>query len=342
MKKLDIPLLFRELVKQDQDENIVGAGLGHKYMRGKDTGENAVTVLVRKKVPRNELKRGSIISRKIGNLPTDVIEVGDIQLQNDRDDHNDRTKALRPAQPGVSIGHYKVSAGTFGAVVRDRSTGEILILSNNHVLANLTNGTDGRAIKGDPVLQPGLYDGGEKESSTIAYLHRFIPLYRDINRPNCKIAHMFESFLNAGIRYFQPHYRVQILRESEKLNRVDCAVAVPVHPDAINPEILELGLIKGVKEPQIGMKIKKSGRSTGITSSHVIATDVTFKVGISQHEYGIFTDQVLAGPMSMPGDSGSIILTDDNYAVGLLFAGSEQATMLNKIANVLDSLNIIF
>ena len=46
--------------------------------------------------------------------------------------------------------------------------------------------------------------------------------------------------------------------------------------------------------------------------------------------------------MSMPGDSGSLVLTEDNFAVGLLFAGSEQATMLNNIEYVLDRLNITF
>lgn len=63
---------------------------------------------------------------------------------------------------------------------------------------------------------------------------------------------------------------------------------------------------------------------------------------MNHHEYGIFTDQILAGPMSMPGDSGSLVLTNDNFAVGLLFAGSEQATMLNKIGHVLEQLDITF
>nr|WP_201767350.1 hypothetical protein [Sporomusa ovata] len=63
---------------------------------------------------------------------------------------------------------------------------------------------------------------------------------------------------------------------------------------------------------------------------------------MSNQKYGIFTDQILAGPMSMPGDSGSLVLTNDNYAVGLLFAGSERATMFNKIQHVLDKLDICF
>ncbi|MBI2897951.1 MAG: hypothetical protein HYY06_30620 [Deltaproteobacteria bacterium] len=38
------------------------------------------------------------------------------------------------------------------------------------------------------------------------------------------------------------------------------------------------------------------------------------------------------------GDSGSLVLDGDRYAVGLLFAGDDEATDLNPIAHVLDQL----
>lgn len=123
---------------------------------------------------------------------------------------------------------------------------------------------------------------------------------------------------------------------------MDCAVAKPINDDIIQADIFEFGEIAGVKEVKVGMAVKKSGRSTGVTHSLVLATDVILKVALDNREYGVFADQVLAGPMSMPGDSGALVLTEDNYAVGLLFAGSEQVTMFNRITNVLDALNIIF
>ena len=64
---------------------------------------------------------------------------------------------------------------------------------------------------------------------------------------------------------------------------------------AISAEILDVGLINGVREPKPGMMIKKSGRSTGLTYSIVLATAVTFEVGVSHTESGLFVDQVLAG-----------------------------------------------
>lgn len=337
MSKVDIPSIFRELLKIDNlNNNIVGVGQGHKYVRGENTGKKVLTILVKKKYCISDLQRNTIVPKTMDSIATDIIEVGEITLLQDRVTFN------RPAQPGMSLGHYKISAGTFGAVVKDKSTGELLLLSNNHVLANITNGNDARAQIGDPIIQPGLYDGGNLENSTLAHLVRFVPLYSERGSSRCKIAQTFEMLLNKCIRIFQPKYQVQVLRESEKFNLVDCAVAKPVNPEDISAEILEIGVVAGVKEAALGLPIKKSGRTTGITSNQVLATNITIKISMHSQNYGIFTDQILAGPMSMPGDSGSLVLTNDNYAVGLLFAGSEQATIFNKIDYVLDKLDVSF
>lgn len=324
--------LYRELAQVD---NVVGIGRGHKWVRGENTGKPATIVLVRKKYPKGDLRRAAVLPRKVGGAVTDIIEVGDIQLQS-----AERTDGSRPARPGVSIGHYQVSAGTFGAVVTDRDSGQKLILSNNHVLANLTNGNDERAKLGDPILQPGVYDGGDSKASVIGHLERFIPLYRDTVVPQCRIANLFAAIINKAIKMLQPHYRIEVMRDSEKVNMVDCAVAIPVSSEAITGEIMEIGALDGVKEPQLGLAVKKSGRSSGLTYSIILAVDVTLRVGVSPGAYGIFGGQVLAGPMSMPGDSGSLVVSEDNYAVGLLFAGSEQATMFSPINRVLDALNV--
>ena len=65
-------------------------------------------------------------------------------------------KMTRPLRIGASIGHFKITAGTLGAFVRSRDDGSVLILSNNHVLAN-----ENKAKKGDHILQPGDFDGGQ-------------------------------------------------------------------------------------------------------------------------------------------------------------------------------------
>jgi hypothetical protein len=43
---------------------------------------------------------------------------------------------------------------------------------------------------------------------------------------------------------------------------------------------------------------------------------------------------------SAGGDSGSVGVNDNGYVVGLLFAGSDEVTMYNPIADVLSNLKI--
>ena len=47
-----------------------------------------------------------------------------------------------------------------------------------------------------------------------------------------------------------------------------------------------------------------------------------------------FIDQIVTTCISAGGDSGSLVSTLDNVAVGLLFAGSSVATIINQIENV--------
>lgn len=314
--------------------NVVGVGKGYKSVRGEVTQKPALVVLVEKKLPASRLERGARVPQVLDEAETDVLEVGELRLLG-------RTDYRRPAQPGMSIGHYKITAGTFGAVVKDRKTGEPLILSNNHVMANISNGSDGRAKIGDPILQPGPYDGGTSEQ-VIGYLERFIPINPVVQEVTCTRALRVEKILNRLVHLVRPYYQVRMQKITAAANIVDCAVARPVKKDAIRPEILDLGPVQGVREPQLGMEIVKSGRSSGITRSTIRVLQATVKVVLEEGLTGLFSDQFVTGPIAQPGDSGSLILDKENYAVGLLFAGSDQTTVGNYIQNVLDRLEVEF
>ena len=121
---------------------------------------------------------------------------------------------------------------------------------------------------------------------------------------------------------------------------IDAAVAKPVKPEFVTTDIVGLGEITGICEPRIGMAVKKSGRTSGITSSEINAMDVVIKVMLGPQEEATFYEQILTGPMARPGDSGSIVVNDEMKAVGLLFAGSDQATLVNPITNVLKLMQI--
>jgi hypothetical protein len=214
----------------------------------------------------------------------------------------DRTALIRPALAGVSIGHYRGGAGTFGAVVYDRKTGEPLILSNNHVLANTSLTDEKRGEIGDSIVQPAVMD---KKSKELGVLAKYVPL-----NP-----------------YPSP-------------NVVDCALAKPLSEQDISPEILEIGTVAGVCEPVVGMEIKKSGRTTGYTTGKIRALNATINVSYGNGQTIKFEKQIVASPMSRPGDSGSLVLNRENKAVGLLFAGSDLSTIINPINYVLEMLGV--
>ena len=71
-----------------------------------------------------------------------------------------------PIRPGISVAHEGITAGTLGAIVYDRQTGQPYILSNWHVLQG------GRGNIGDRVLQPGPRDAGTRRRDTVGRVVR--------------------------------------------------------------------------------------------------------------------------------------------------------------------------
>jgi hypothetical protein len=313
-------------------ENVVGLGVGYKETKGVKTDRLALVVMVRKKVSAEELKEGDVIPAEIEGVITDVIEVGEIvALQA-------RTDRWRPAPGGVSIGHYKITAGTLGVLVRDVETGEILILSNNHVMANSNDAT-----RGDPILQPGPYDGGTTED-TIANLERFVSIQFESEPPPipCPFSKAAAGIANFFARLVGSKHRLLPV-VIQQANQVDGALAKPVDPDVVKNEILEIGSVMEDTEAELGMEVKKSGRTTGLTTGTVQLLDASVQVGYGGGKTALFTNQILTTNMSQGGDSGSLLVDGEgSKAVGLLFAGSDQVTIHNPIGFVKDALKVRF
>ncbi len=331
---------IRRVLKKAQERffplpNVVGVGIGYKKTAQKRTDSLSVVVYVTQKEKHRDLAPTEIIPRSIDEVPTDVVEIGEVKLLTER-----RGK-MRPAQPGISIGHRHITAGTFGALVRDSKTHEALILSNNHILANATDGQDGRAKIGDTILQPGPYDGGTGDDA-IGVLQRFVPIHAELRIPECSVAKLAERVENRILNLVRPDYQVQFLKTETRGNLVDCALAKPFSSRLVNPEILEIGNIKGSGTMEPGMQVQKSGRTTGLTRGEVKTIATSLRVQIAPGSYALFTDQAVSNIKSAGGDSGSLVLDKDNKAVGLLFAGSEKFTIINQISNVLGQLDIVF
>jgi len=303
--------------------NVVGVALGTKQVSGVDTGDRAVTVLVENKVSADLLAETDRIPADLDGVPTDVQYVGvitagggpaaaasgvaDPGLQ-DADPLTLR-KRVRPAFGGLSIGHYQITAGTLGTCCYDLNPfpsvpRRYYVLSNNHVLANSNN-----AKTGDPILQPGPFDGGTPANDTIARLSRFVPI----------------RFISGSQAPF---------------NYVDAAVAEGRFED-LDRRIYWVGDVKRIYvAPALGMTVEKCGRTTNFTTGRVININATVDVNYGGGRVARFRNQIITTNMSAGGDSGSLVCDLDEGAVGLLFAGSPEITVLNNIAYVQTLLGI--
>jgi hypothetical protein len=229
-------------------------------------------------------------------------------------DGADLQRRVRPLRPGLSISHPDVSAGTLGGFVRRPGADGLLMLSNNHVLAD-----SDAATEGDPVFQPGVADGGTA-TDRVGALSTFIRLDGDPG-----------TLVDAAVAVLDP--------------------GVGADPGAYPGGAL-LATVAAVDDVDPDERVEKLGRTTGHTHGRITAVEVD-GVGV-QYDDGVhtFDDQVeiegLTGAFSAGGDSGSVIWRSrDRAPLGLLFAGSTQGgsagggvTFANPLATVLRTLDV--
>jgi len=310
---------IKQVISQNRSKiqkfsNITGFGPGLKISQNKVTNERCVIVTVKRKIDDDKISKFKMrsVPKEIDGIKTDVIQATPYFLSSNTDH-------IRPARPGSSIGHYDITAGTFGLLVKDNKTGKKMILSNNHVLANMN-----KAWVGDPILQPGPIDGGNLIDDSIAKLSKFIPF-------------RFTRFVLGSDREFN------LLIEGT--NIVDCAVAEVLRDDSVSSDIIDIGQPNGIAKPEEGMMVQKSGRTTGHTRGQILSVDYESSVGMHEGGGAYFTHQTLISSptgFSAGGDSGSCILNDQNKAVNLLFAGSDEdnITIANNLETVMNFLDV--
>jgi hypothetical protein len=220
----------------------------------------------------------------------------------------------RPLLVGCSVGHFNITAGTLGAFVRSRADGSMMILSNNHVLADENTGQPG-----DMILQPGKYDGGQNPNDGVAQLTKFIPI--DFQNPNivdCAVATLLPG------------------------------IAVDLR------QLKGWGILAGVRNASVATKetVSKVGRTTDLTSGTITAIEmdnvaVQYSHGLAHFDGQIEIEGQGQAPFSRPGDSGSLVFDSSGLGTALLFAGGNQGgtnglglTYASPLQNALDGLGI--
>lgn len=302
---------------------INGYAIGRKQVGGKQKDELAITIFVNKKLSLRRLPLSNRIP-KVLRLPDDRASGGVLEfitdVQEGRFQSLEHTARERPATSGISIGHVSITAGTLGGLVKDKDSGNVVILSNNHVLANTNEG-----VAGDAILQPGPHDGGTDPDDRIATLTRFVP--------------------------------IDFAADAENL--VDAAIATPIKPvqDQVKWETKDIGAgvpaeIRHLGDADLGIYVRKTGRTTEHTQGFVHALYATVQVKYDLFQKATFVDQIIVSQspseeaFSDGGDSGSLVYDSKNKCIGLLFAGSDASdsepakTIVNPIHYVLRELNV--
>jgi hypothetical protein len=200
---------------------------------------------------------------------------------------------------GTSTGNdLECAAGTIGAVVLKGSTK--YLLSCNHVYAR-----ENAASIGEREDAPGRYDGKPRCSQT----------------PQCGTLAQFVNISFSGN------------------NTIDCAIA---QMSTSNPtSVVQSGgytASSTVASPSVGLAVKKSGRTSGLTTGTIQAINVTIQVGYTAG-VATFTGQIMTpGSFIRSGDSGSLMVTQSgNNPVGLCFAGGSGGAFANPIGPVLQA-----
>lgn len=294
----------RRLDSADPRLNVQAIGIGPKLVDNRFTGDPAIKIFVRTKLPQSEIDSANMLPRAVAGLPTDVEEIGLVQPLATR--FNPRTR-LRPARPGCSTGFqqddpFDRMAGTFGALVED-DFGRY-ILSNNHVLAD-----QNRLPFGTAIFEPGLFDGGDPDQDQIAVLDGYVPL--DLMGPNyvdCAIA-----------RLLVPEFaRADILQIGTPTGWATASLGTVVE--------------------KFG---RTTAYTKGHVASINTDVKVPYDIGSVLFQDQVAIKSLDNRPFSEPGDSGALILEiDTGVAVGLLFAGSPAISFANHIEDALAAFDI--
>ena len=292
-------------------EGVTGIGVGEQITNGQRTGTVCIRVYVSKKKPKSKVSKEQMIPAKINGIPTDVIErefvlhPAKVSLENVERMVDSTTYSTLTG--GISIGPCRavngfINVGTLGLVVEDNTSGEKMMLSNFHVMC-----VDNNWSVGDTMCQPGRVDRGSCPSDVVGTLSR-----------------------------------------SSLGGQVDCAVS-EITDRPHNDNITEIGNIEGTNLPVLNEQVRKRGRTTELTYGFV--DDISATVSVD-YENGIgvvtLTNQIMievdsaqSTQFGNSGDSGSVVVNENNEVIGLYFAGTSDgawgvANPINAVFSALD------
>jgi hypothetical protein len=301
----------KESVEHDflKQPNVTGVAVGYKYVRGKRTDQVSVQVFVKEK--KKVVPKAEMVPPEINGVPTDVIErtfklhpamkkVLELEIMAD-------TGTYSPVKGGISIGPCRaiggfVFAGTLGVPVRDRATGNPLLLSNFHVMA-----VDTGWSVGDQMTQPSRVDTGSCPGGVVGTLLRAV-LTSSVDGAVCTLS-----------------------GRGSACEIVDIGAVNGTNTAALNMAVRKRGRTTGLT----------FGTVDSISLSVNVDYGDGIGAKTLTNQIGLQPDTSKNPKFGDHGDSGSVVVDSSGRVVGLYFAGSDDGSgVANPIAAVLDALNI--
>lgn len=301
----------KESVEEDllKRPGVTGVAVGYKYVGGKRTEQIAIQVFVKEK--KKTVPKVEMIPAEVQGHPTDVIQrtytlhpvamkVLDVQIMADTGTYN-------PVKGGISIGPCRtvggyVFAGTLGAVMRDNTSGDPLLLSNFHVMC-----VDNTWSVGDTLVQPSRVDTGVCPTGVVGTLLR-AQLTSSVDAAVCTLS-----------------------GRGSACEIVDIGAITGTATATLNMSVRKRGRTTGLT----------SGKVDSISLSVNVDYGDGIGPRTLTNQIGIIPDTAKNAKFGDHGDSGSVVVDDSQAVVGLYFAGSDDGSgVANPIAAVLSALNI--
>jgi hypothetical protein len=197
---------------------------------------------------------------------------------------SESTKKYQKLTGGISVfdSQASMSFGTAGAFFKTKNDNNIYLLSNYHVLLNKSGRIN------DTIVHPSKSDGGRD--------------VREIGRVFWKKDIFKGSFniMDAAIALIDEREDIDIGRYT-RCNQIR---------------------FSGLSHPKLGDNVRKCGRTTGLTFGEVRSINCTVNISNESNELDLYRKQILTTIMTQPGDSGSVLVNDQNLVIGLFFAGN--------------------
>lgn len=339
-------------VELESKANVVGVGRGPKRTDEGRTDEEAIIVLVREKVPEEDLDESDLVPSTVTiqaegedeEVKTDVIETGDLYAF---------AQAPQEGQTGrTQQGQAERSQGGREQTRRGRQQagrGQAV--------------QEGRTTTGRPAAAPGAIEAPAMDrkgrwrpaAGGVSIGHQDVTAGTLGSSPlltqDDEVAFLTNAHVAAppgvqrGDPIIQPGRadggsvpddRIGSVLEwstlsADRTNESDSAL-VAVDDATVENDLLGLDDLRGWSNARFDEPYYKSGRTTGVTSGELLARDVTANVNYRGDfpEPLTFAGLDVFSAMSTGGDSGSLIgrrKADGFYASDLLFAGSDQVTL---------------